>query len=273
LRFESSKTTNASDEKEEEQKENKEGEEMMDDATSLVTSFEKYIERMKPGQKHIYYLVAPSRAQAESSPYLEACKAKGYEVLFLYAHVDEFVMQHLGNVKGKFIVSVEAENADVSLDDSGAKDATTKIGEDDKKELLKWFSEVLQFQLKEVTASSRLVSSPALLSGHEPEAMRRYRAMASMASDSAVNARLTALTDKITTTLEVNCSHPLLLSINAARKSSDPKVQKVAKDVAFQIYDNARVAAGTMDDPREMLGRLNEILQYAIESVDENDEK
>jgi len=94
-----------------------------------------------------------------------------------------------------------------------------------------------------------------------------------MASDSAVNARLTALTDKITTTLEVNCSHPLLLSINAARKSSDPKVQKVAKDVAFQIYDNARVAAGTMDDPREMLGRLNEILQYAIESVDENDEK
>jgi len=273
LRFESSKTTNASDEKGEEQKENKEGEEMMDDATSPVTSFEKYIERMKPDQKHIYYLVAPSRAQAESSPYLEACKAKGYEVLFLYAHVDEFVMQHLGNVKGKFIVSVEAENADVSLDDSGAKDATTKIGEEDKKELLKWFSEVLQFQLKEVTASSRLVSSPALLSGHEPEAMRRYRAMASMASDSAVNARLTALTDKITTTLEVNCSHPLLLSINAARKSSDPKVQKVAKDVAFQIYDNARVAAGTMDDPREMLGRLNEILQYAIESVDENDEK
>ena len=92
--------------------------------------------------------------------------------------------------------------------------------------------------------------------------------MASMASDSAVNARLTALTDKITTTLEVNCKHPLLLSINAARKSSDSKVQKVAKDIAFQIYDNARVAAGTMDDPREMLGRLNEILLYAVESVD-----
>ena len=51
-------------------------------------------------------------------------------------------------------------------------------------------------------------------------------------------------------------------------KSSDSKVQKVAKDIAFQIYDNARVAAGTMDDPREMLGRLNEILLYAVESVD-----
>ena len=268
LRFESSETKNAPVEGEEEKHQQKEdNEEGMMDNANAVTSFEKYIERMKPDQKHIYYLVAPSRAQAESSPYLEACKAKGYEVLYLYAHVDEFVMQHLGNVKGKFIVSVEAENADVSLDDSDANDTTT-IGEDDKKELLKWFSDVLQFQLKEVTASNRLVSSPALLSGHEPEAMRRYRAMASMASDSAVNARLTALTDKITTTLEVNCKHPLLLSINAARKSSDSKVQKVAKDIAFQIYDNARVAAGTMDDPREMLGRLNEILLYAIESVD-----
>jgi len=272
LRFESSETKNASVEGEEEQHQQKEdSEEGMMDNANAVTSFEKYIERMKPDQKHIYYLVAPSRAQAESSPYLEACKAKGYEVLYLYAHVDEFVMQHLGNVKGKFIVSVEAENADVSLDDSDANDTTT-IGEDDKKDLLKWFSDVLQFQLKEVTASNRLVSSPALLSGHEPEAMRRYRAMASMASDSAVNARLTALTDKITTTLEVNCKHPLLLSINAARKSSDSKVQKVAKDIAFQIYDNARVAAGTMDDPREMLGRLNEILLYAVESVD-GDEK
>ena len=92
-------------------------------------------------------------------------------------------------------------------------------------------------------------------------------AMASMASDSATNARLTALNDKITTSLEINCKHPLLLSINAARKSEDPNVQKVAKDVAFQIYDNARVAAGTIDDPREMLGRLNEILKYAIDSV------
>jgi len=272
LRFESSETKNALVEGEEEQHQQKEDNEegMMDNANS-VTSFEKYIERMKPDQKHIYYLVAPSRAQAESSPYLEACKAKGYEVLYLYAHVDEFVMQHLGNVQGKFIVSVEAENADVSLDESDANDTTT-IGEDDKKDLLKWFSDVLQFQLKEVTASNRLVSSPALLSGHEPEAMRRYRAMASMASDSAVNARLTALTDKITTTLEVNCKHPLLLSINAVRKSPDSKVQKVAKDIAFQIYDNARVAAGTMDDPREMLGRLNEILLYAVESVD-GDEK
>ena len=268
LRFESSETKNAPVEGEEEQHQQKEdSEEGMTDNANAVTSFEKYIERMKPDQKHIYYLVAPSRAQADSSPYLEACKAKGYEVLYLYAHVDEFVMQHLGNVKGKFIVSVEAENADVSLDDSDANDTTT-ISEDDKKDLLKWFSDVLQFQLKEVTASNRLVSSPALLSGHEPEAMRRYRAMASMASDSAVNARLTALTDKITTTLEVNCKHPLLLSINAARKSSDSKVQKVAKDIAFQIYDNARVAAGTMDDPREMLGRLNEILLYAVESVD-----
>ena len=269
LRFESSETSKEEEEEEKEKGNGKDKDKEESMNSGAVTSFEKYIERMKPDQKNIYYLVAPSRAQAESSPYLEACKAKGYEVLYLYAHVDEFVMQHLGNVKGKFIVSVEAENAEVSLNDDDATTTKDTISEDDKKELLQWFSNVLKFQLKDVTASNRLVSSPALLSGHEPEAMRRYRAMASMASDSAVNARLTALTDKITTTLEVNCKHPLLLSINTARKSHDPRVQKVAEDIAFQIYDNARVAAGTIDDPREMLGRLNEILLYAIKSVEE----
>jgi TNF receptor-associated protein 1 len=271
LRFESSATSTQKNDADETT--NEDNPSSSSSSFRNITSFEKYIERMKPDQKHIYYLVAPSRAQAESSPYLEACKAKGYEVLYLYAHVDEFVMQHLGNVKGKFIVSVEAENPDISLekndddDDKVSAKSKENMSDEESKELLKWFSDVLAFQLKEVTKSNRLVTSPALLSGHEPEAMRRYRAMASMASDSATNARLTALNDKITTSLEINCKHPLLLSINAARKSEDPNVQKVAKDVAFQIYDNARVAAGTIDDPREMLGRLNEILKYAIDSV------
>ena len=69
-------------------------------------------------------------------------------------------MQHLGNVKGKFIVSVEAENAEVSLNDDDATTTKDTISEDDKKELLQWFSNVLKFQLKDVTASNRLVSSP-----------------------------------------------------------------------------------------------------------------
>ena len=66
-----------------------------------LTSFDAYVERMPESQKEVYYLVAPGgRKQAEASPYLEAMRARGYEVLFLYAHVDEFVM-HTAAAQGE----------------------------------------------------------------------------------------------------------------------------------------------------------------------------
>ena len=66
--------------------------------TGELTSFREYVARMPEEQDKVHYIVAPSRQQAEASPYLEAAKSRGYEVLFLYAHIDEFVMQHLHTV-------------------------------------------------------------------------------------------------------------------------------------------------------------------------------
>ena len=44
---------------------------------------------MKEDQRYIFFLPANNRAQAENSPYLEAIKSKGYEVLFMYDPFDE----------------------------------------------------------------------------------------------------------------------------------------------------------------------------------------
>lgn len=35
--------------------------------------------------------------------------------------------------------------------------------------------------------------------------------------------------------------------------------------LAFQIYENAMIAAGLVDDPRSMVGRLNHLLVKALE--------
>ena len=47
---------------------------------------------MKEGQTAIYALTGPSRSHLENSPYLEAFKARGYEVAFFTDHGDEFVL-------------------------------------------------------------------------------------------------------------------------------------------------------------------------------------
>ena len=228
-----------------------------------LTSFREYAGRMPETQENVYYIVAPSRQQAEASPYLEAAKSRGYEVLFLYAHIDEFVMQHLMSVAGKKLLSVEAANLDVSdgkSEDAGAMDETARS------ELCKWFGdEALGGKLKEVKMSSRLVSSPALISGHEPEAMRRYRMVQTMASDAAASKKLAEMSNDFSMlTLELNPKHEMIRRINAARASPDADTRRLAALVAEQIFDNARVAAGSLDDPRAMLGRLNEILEKTL---------
>ena len=60
---------------------------------SDVTSLEEYLERMKDKQEHIYFMAAPSRAEAESSPFVERLLRKGYEVLYLVDPVDEYTTQ------------------------------------------------------------------------------------------------------------------------------------------------------------------------------------
>ena len=40
----------------------------------------------------------------------------------------------------------------------------------------------------------------------------------------------------------------------------------LAAKVAEQVFDNARVAAGLLDDPRAMLTRLNELLERVLTS-------
>ena len=54
-----------------------------DAANDPTTSLTQYVERMKPGQERIYYLIAESLEAARSSPYIEKLKERGFEVLLL----------------------------------------------------------------------------------------------------------------------------------------------------------------------------------------------
>ena len=60
----------------------------------------EYVEGLQEDQKEIYYLCAPNRDLAESSPYLEALKERKHEILFCYEPYDEVVMLQLQQFQG-----------------------------------------------------------------------------------------------------------------------------------------------------------------------------
>ncbi|KAJ4452090.1 hypothetical protein ANN_03606 [Periplaneta americana] len=72
-------------------------------------SLPQYCSRLKPGQRDVFYLAAPSRALAESSPYFEALKKKEVEVLFCYEPYDELVLMQLRQFDSRNLTSVEKE--------------------------------------------------------------------------------------------------------------------------------------------------------------------
>ena len=79
-------------------------------------SLADYVGRMKEGQQHIYYLLAPGLAAAKASPHLETFRTKGIEVLLLGdgEGIDNWVVASLRDFDGKRLQSVAQGSGDLS---------------------------------------------------------------------------------------------------------------------------------------------------------------
>lgn len=213
-----------------------------------TTSLGEYAKRMQADQKHIYYLLASSREAAEASPYYEAFKARKIEVLFLYDAWDEFVMEHLHEAEGRTLCA--AEKADIDAGEDARKQGA--LSETDAKELAQWLKETLGSKVNEVRISKRLIESPAVLVDSDQiltTGMRRL--LKAVGRDDLPS-------DK--PHLEINPAHPVICRLAKARNED----RELAALVAAQIFDNACVAAGLLEDSREMLKRLNQLMEKVM---------
>ena len=214
------------------------------------TSLTDYVKRMSSEQKEIYFVTSPHREAAESSPYYEVFQAKKYEVLFLYDPWDEFVMEHLHEFDKKPLRA--AEKADATLDQIDAK--AGELSQDESQSLVKWLKETLGDRVAEVRVSKRLVESPAVIVDADQfmtGSMRRILKSMGQEGDAASAAKQD---------LEFNPQHLMIVRLEKMRHADAPLAAKVAE----QILDNAKVAAGLLEDPRTMLKRLNELLEQVL---------
>ena len=214
-----------------------------------LTSLADYVKRMPSEQKEIYCLLAPNRAAAEASPYYEVFRDRKFEVLFLYDAWDEFVTDHLHTFEGKPLKL--AEKADLNLNEP-KKDGA--LSDDAAKSLAGWLKESLGEKVAEVRPSQRLVDSPAVVVDSDKfMTANMRRIMKAMRKDGEPD-------EPLKHDLEINPAHPIIVRLEAMRQQD----AALAASVAEQVLDNARVAAGILEDPRTMLNRLNQLLEKVL---------
>jgi HSP90 family molecular chaperone len=221
------------------------------------TSLDDYIGRMPPEQSVIYFLNAPNRQFALNSPYYETFQAKGTEVLFLYNHIDDFVMSNLGTYQKRKLENVESANVNLATD--AEKEEEKKRHEDadvkrKEEELVLYFKTVLSDRVATVKVTTRLKTTPAIVVGHDSAAVRKMMQYVDQQTGG------TSIEKLPKQKLEVNPNHPIMEKI-LALKDTQPDLTKL---ITEQVFDNALIAADLLDSPRSMLGRLTTIMERAL---------
>ncbi len=213
-----------------------------------VISLADYVGRMKEDQKFVYYQVAASRSAIENGPYLEAFKNKGYEVLYLFEAIDEYVVASLREFDGKTLQAVNSDQVDLGDSDQDG-DA---LSEEETAQLCEWIKERLNTQVEQVRAGKRLVNSPALALTPFGEMTPQMRQMMRAMNKDEMDAPKVIL--------EVNPRHEIVRKLAALSKTDADSAGLIAE----QVLDNALLSAGLLDDPQRIVVRTQKIMEKML---------
>ncbi|MFD8333326.1 molecular chaperone HtpG [Streptomyces solisilvae] len=224
--------------------------------TEQPTTLRGYVERMKDGQEHIYYMTGESRSIMESSPHMEAFRDKGFEVLLLTDPIDELWVDAVPEFDGKQLRSIAKGQVDLDSQDEKDEEAEAEREQRQKDfaELLTWMTTTLSEQVKEVRLSSRLTTSPACIVGDTfdvtPALENIYRSMGQNMP-------------QIKRTLEINPTHPLVSGLRKAH--SERKDDSGLVETAELLHSMALLAeGGELSDPSRFIKLVAERVQQTL---------
>jgi molecular chaperone HtpG len=197
---------------------------------------------MPTDQKEIAYLIGESAEQLRHSPYLEAFRAKGQDVLLLTDPIDEFSIPQLGEYKGKKLVAADrGEAAGAGAVPDGVKEKFAA--------LLKFLQEKLP-DVSEVRLTNRLTESAScLVAGTYGMSAHMERLMERMGRDTTGAKRV----------LELNPTHP---TVEAVRQLHEKNAGDARLDLyARLLYEQAVIAEGSkVSDPVAFARRVNDLI-------------
>ena len=214
------------------------------DTDEPAVSLETYVQRMKEGQKKIYYVTADNLKAAQNSPHLEVFRKKSIEVLLLSDRIDEWLVSNLTEFDGKPLQSVAKGGLDLGdLEDEAEKEERKKET-DAFHELTEKMKQTLSEQVKDVRVTFRLTESPACLVADTYDMGGNLERLLKSAGQKVQHTK---------PILEINPHHPMVQRLRTELENFD--------DWSHLLFGQALLAeGGQLEDPAAFVKRLNELL-------------
>ena len=187
----------------------------------------------------------------EKNPALEAFKQKDLEVLYLDDPLDEFVIEHLREYKGKSFKP--AERADIKVDKKKEQDTDYLKG---LAGLISYLKKTYGEKVAEVKVSNRLVDSPCLL-------------VQAADGPSVQMEKIFKMTNKdykfAKKVLEINPDNDLIQGM--VRLHGQKPLSKELNLLALQLLDNMLLREGVIEEIDDIVPRIQEIMLQAVKKA------
>ena len=214
-------------------------------------SLAAYVERMKPEQDAIYYILGDDVHSIANSPHLDYFRQHDLEVLYLTEPLDSFMVVALKDFNGKKLQNVD--DAQLDLPASSDQPIESKVADEDYAQLIARIKTVLGDNLTEVRASKVLTDSPCRLVSPEEAAerdMQRVKRM--LGQDYEIPKKI----------MEINRGHQLIADMAALAQN---KQNDVLLDASIQqLYESALLLEGLLPNPAEMVPRIQQLMAAAL---------
>merc|ERR1739838_627530 len=217
----------------------------------------------KEGQNDIYYITGESVAAVSSSPFLEALRKKGLEVLYMCDPIDEYAVQQLKEFDGKKLKSTTKEGLDIADDDEKKKLEELKA---EFEPLTKLMKEVLGDKVEKVVISSRMADSPCVLTTSEygwSANMERIMKAQALRDNSMTSYMVSKKT------MEINPGNEIVKELR--NKAEVDQSDKTVKDLIWLMFETSLLTSGfNLEDSSQFATRIHRMIKIGL-SIDEVD--